>query len=80
MYMSNKEETFRRYPIIGCRASSVLSVALMLFLVDLLVSAVVITGSAGDNRRGKGGLVVKMYRHAELAGISFVEKTLNSIS
>ncbi len=52
----------------------------MLFLVDLLVSAVVITGSAGDNMRGQVGFVVKMYRHADLADISFVEKTLNSIS
>lgn len=78
--MSNKEETFRRYPIIGCRASSVLSVALMLFLVDLLVSAIIITGSAGDNMRGQVGFVVKMYRHADITDISYVEKTLNSMA
>lgn len=77
--MSNTEETFRKNPTIGCRASSILSVALMLFLVDLLLSAIAITAGAGDNMRGQVGFVVKVYRDASPVDISEVETALNSL-
>lgn len=77
--MSNTDETFRKNPIIGCRASSIISVALMLFLVDLFLSAVVITNGTGDNMLSQVGFVVKMYRDASPVDISEVEATLMNL-
>lgn len=78
--MNNTDEIFRKYPVIGCQGSSILCVALMLLLVDLLFSAVAVTIGAGDNMRGQVGFVVKMYRNASKDDISECELVLSGMT
>lgn len=51
----------------------------MLFLVDLLLSAVVVSDYVGNNIRGQVGFVVKMYRDADPVDISDVKNALISL-